>query len=171
MKLNLAAFVEAAREVCVEARPDEIDLVPPAGFDVRFEGAVAARLKVHRVGEEFFVHGLATTPGTFTCVRCLVEFVRDVECPVDVVIHRVVSPQASGLDQDTYVEVPVGTSEYDLGPLVREGLLLAVPDTPHCRDECLGLCGKCGINKNEATCTCHDTDTDSRWDALKQFVR
>jgi uncharacterized protein len=171
MKLNLAAFVEAARDVTVEARPEEIELVPPPGFDVRFLDSVKAQLKVHRVGEEFFVHGVAVTSGTFTCVRCLAEFVREVMCAMDVVIHRVSSPQTSGLDQDSYIEVPLGTSEYDLTPLVREGLILAVPDTPHCREECLGLCGRCGVNKNEETCTCGDTDPDSRWDALKQFVR
>lgn len=171
MKLNLAAFVEAAREVTLEARPDEIELVPPQGYDVRFLDEVKAQVKVHRVGEEFFVHGKAGTMGNFTCVRCLAEFVKEVECPVDVVIHRVVSPQTTGLDQDTYVEVPLGTSEYDLTTQVREGLVLAIPETPHCREECLGLCGKCGANKNETTCNCQDTDPDSRWDALKQFVR
>lgn len=171
MKLNLAAFVEAARDVSLEARPDEIDLVPPSGYDVRFLGDVTATLRVHRVGEEFFVHGQTATPGTFTCVRCLAEFVRPVECLVDVVIHRVVSPQTAGEDQETYVEVPLGTSEYDLAPQIREMLLLAIPDAPHCREECLGLCGKCGANKNETTCSCRDTDPDSRWDALKQFVK
>lgn len=171
MKLNLAAFVEAARDCTLEARPEEIDLVPPPGYDVRFLDAVKAELKVHRVGEEFFVHGEAGTPGRFTCVRCLTEFVRDVTCGLDVVIHRVTSPQTTGLDQDSYIEVPLGTSEYDLTTQVREGLILAVPDTPHCREECLGLCSRCGVNKNEETCTCSDSDTDSRWDALKQFVR
>ncbi len=170
MKLNLAAFVEAAREVSLEARPDEIELVPPAGYDVRFLGDVKVQLKVHRVGEEFFVHGTAATDGTFTCVRCLSEFVRAVESAVDVVIHRVTSLQTSELDQESYIEVPLGTSEYDLAPSVREGLLLALPDTPHCQEECLGLCGKCGANKNETTCSCRDTEPDSRWDALKQFV-
>ena len=171
MKLNLAAFVEAARDVSLEARPDEIDLEPPAGYDVRFLGDVQAHVRVHRVGEEFFVHGLAATPGTFTCVRCLVEFVRPVECAVDVVIHRVVAPQTSGLDQESYIEVPLGTSEYDLATQIREGLLLAVPEAPHCREECLGLCGKCGANKNETTCSCRDTDPDSRWDALQQLLK
>jgi uncharacterized protein len=171
MKLNLAAFVEAARDCTLEAQPEELELVPPAGFEVRFQGAVKVDLKIHRVGEEFFVRGEAATPGTFTCVRCLAEFERDVRCPVSVVIHRISSPQTTGLDQDSYVEVPLGTSEYDLTLQVREGLILAVPDTPHCREECQGLCGRCGVNKNEETCTCSDTDPDSRWDALKQFVR
>jgi DUF177 domain-containing protein len=170
MKLNLAAFVEAARDVTLEARPDEIELVPPAGYDVQFLGDVKAQLRVHRVGEEFFVHGTAGTDGTFICVRCLAEFERTVECPVDLVIHRVTSPQTSGLDQESYIEIPLGTSEFDLAPYVREGILLAVPDAPHCREECLGLCSKCGANKNETTCTCRDTEPDSRWDALKKFV-
>jgi uncharacterized protein len=171
MKLNLAAFGEAAREVAFEARPEEIELVPPAGFDVRFAETVRVDLRGHRVGEEFFVRGEAKSPGAFTCVRCLAEFVREVTCTVDLVIHRVSTPQTGGLDSDTYVEVPLGTSEYNLAPFVREGLILAVPDTPHCREECQGLCSRCGVNKNEETCTCSDTDPDSRWDALKQFVR
>lgn len=39
----------------------------------------------------------------------------------------------------------------DLGPLVREYLLLEMPISPVCRPDCKGLCPICGANLNEET--------------------
>ena len=41
---------------------------------------------------------------------------------------------------------------FDLAGLVREQLILALPISPHCRDNCAGLCAICGQNKNERDC-------------------
>ena len=40
----------------------------------------------------------------------------------------------------------------DLGAVIRETLILSVPMSPHCRENCLGLCATCGQNKNERDC-------------------
>jgi uncharacterized protein len=47
-----------------------------------------------------------------------------------------------------------GTS-LDVGDLVRQLVTSALPYTILCREECRGLCGTCGQNKNEGGgCTC-----------------
>jgi uncharacterized protein len=171
MKLNLAAIVEAARDCQLEARPEEIDLVPPKGFDVVFSHPVRARLTTRRVGEEFFAAGQADTVGSFACVRCLKSFDAALDTALELVIHRVTAPQPTDPEPDNYVEVPLGTSEYDVGPHVRDGILVALPQAPHCREECLGLCARCGVNLNEETCTCEELPADPRWAALKQFAK
>jgi uncharacterized protein len=40
----------------------------------------------------------------------------------------------------------------DLGAIVREQLILGLPISPKCRDNCAGLCATCGQNKNERDC-------------------
>ena len=37
---------------------------------------------------------------------------------------------------------------------VRESLLLELPITPRCREECPGLCPKCGHDLNDGPCGC-----------------
>ena len=38
------------------------------------------------------------------------------------------------------------------GAIIREQIILGVPMSPRCRDNCLGLCATCGQNKNEHDC-------------------
>jgi uncharacterized protein len=171
MKLNLAAIVVAAGDCQLEARPEEIDLVPPKGSEVEFRDPVFARLTTRRVGEEYFASGQVETSGRFTCVRCLEQFEAKLEAALELVIHRVSAPQPTDPEPDNYVEVPLGTSEYDVGPHVRDGLLLAVPQAPRCFEECRGLCARCGVNLNEETCTCQDLPADPRWEGLKQLAK
>jgi uncharacterized protein len=45
----------------------------------------------------------------------------------------------------------------DLGPLVREYLILEIPISPICMPDCQGLCPVCGENRNTNECQ-HDID-------------
>ncbi|MCA1662796.1 MAG: DUF177 domain-containing protein [Myxococcales bacterium] len=42
--------------------------------------------------------------------------------------------------------------EVDLGAIIREQIILALPMSPRCRENCAGLCATCGQNKNERDC-------------------
>ena len=53
--------------------------------------------------------------------------------------HTVTDPDAFELVGD----------QLDLRPMVRELLLLEVPETPLCREDCAGLCPQCGVDRND----------------------
>jgi uncharacterized protein len=55
----------------------------------------------------------------------------------------------------------------DLEPLIREEMLLAVPISPVCRPDCLGLCPVCGENLNYIACGHKQEVIDPRLEALK----
>ncbi|NMO13328.1 DUF177 domain-containing protein [Pyxidicoccus fallax] len=57
----------------------------------------------------------------------------------------------------------------DLDPIVREQLLLALPMSAVCREDCKGLCPQCGINRNEAKCNCDVKPVDPRLAPLKNI--
>ena len=57
----------------------------------------------------------------------------------------------------------------ELDDLVKEEILLAVPGQVLCNEDCKGLCPICGIDRNEATCTCESNVVDQRWEKLKDF--
>jgi uncharacterized protein len=60
--------------------------------------------------------------------------------------------------------------EIDIADLVRESLLLAQPLKKLCKEECKGLCPKCGINLNVSTCSCNKEIMDPRLMVLQQFL-
>jgi len=42
----------------------------------------------------------------------------------------------------------------DVGPEIRDELLLALPMGPLCREDCAGICPTCGANRNLTPCHC-----------------
>jgi uncharacterized protein len=57
---------------------------------------------------------------------------------------------------------PITDDTIDLGPLVRDAIVLELPMAPLCRDDCQGLCPQCGTDRNEAECSCV-APADPRW--------
>lgn len=57
-------------------------------------------------------------------------------------------------------------NELDVEALVDEALNLAWPVKILCKDDCKGICGKCGKNRNLEDCECDDFVPDVRWAGL-----
>jgi uncharacterized protein len=66
-------------------------------------------------------------------------------------------------------ESVIDAGEIRVADVVREQILLAVPEQIFCKDDCKGLCPKCGSNLNLIDCKCADDDIDPRWAALKNL--
>jgi uncharacterized protein len=48
----------------------------------------------------------------------------------------------------------------------REWISLALPVKPLCREDCAGLCPRCGADRNETACGCTETVRSSPFAAL-----
>jgi uncharacterized protein len=59
---------------------------------------------------------------------------------------------ASSFELDEIDAEPFDGKTIDLDPVVREQVLLALPVTVLCKDDCKGLCPKCGEDLNEQDC-------------------
>jgi uncharacterized protein len=58
----------------------------------------------------------------------------------------------------------------DLEPAFRDAVVLALPMSPLCREDCPGLCADCGVPLADAgPGHRHEEAADPRWAALKQF--
>lgn len=55
----------------------------------------------------------------------------------------------------------------DLGAWARDAIVLSLPEQILCREECSGLCGRCGADLNASACTCGPPDPDPRWQQLE----
>ena len=54
---------------------------------------------------------------------------------------------------------------------IRDALTLELPLRVLCKEDCKGLCPKCGHNLNEGPCGCDLREEDPRWDALKSLLQ
>lgn len=59
--------------------------------------------------------------------------------------------------------------ELDARPLVIEQVQLELPARPLCREDCRGVCPRCGRNRNEGDCDCTEPAADPRWAALAEL--
>jgi len=56
-----------------------------------------------------------------------------------------------------------------LEDVVREQVLLSLPARTLCRQDCKGLCPRCGQNLNTGACACDTAPADPRWSALSDL--
>ncbi len=125
---------------------------------------LTGQFTVTRTREGLYVGGRIQTNAPTECVRCL----GDTIVPVDTQIEELFYYPASAAGEGEFAVDEDATA--DLGPLVRELALLALPMQPLCREDCQGLCPECGQNLNEATCDCEIDDIDPRLAALKALL-
>ena len=154
---------------------DLVDL-PPGGLDLagalpapelgledeerfRFTAPVEYHLHLEAVngGNDLLVTGSLKTALESVCDRCEGLFSWKIETKE--VCHE--------------FENAFGTT-IDLSDGLREDILITFPQHFLCKEDCLGLCPRCGANWNEGPCDCPDSaevDEDSPWAALGQLEK
>ena len=100
-----------------------------------------------------------------TCDRCATEFDREVEFPLDVVL---VTELANEENEDEWV-FPLEGDSADLDDIVRTVFVLNLDSKLLCKEDCQGLCCRCGKNLNDGPCSCQK-ELDPRFAALKQLL-
>jgi uncharacterized protein len=106
------------------------------------------------------------------CARCLDAVEHPLKGDFDLIFRPL------GVDQGS-AEHSICTSETEIGyyqksglvleDVLREQVLLSLPARTLCRQDCKGLCPRCGKNLNTETCNCDTAPADPRWSALSEL--
>ncbi len=138
-----------------------VDLLDLELGDPRVTGASAeVALELDSLTNGITVHGTARAGWHGECRRCLRPLDGPLECVFDELWQTTLEdPDAWRIEGD----------QIDLLPMVREGLLLAVPVGPLCREDCPGICVRCGTDLIEGECGCDPAPPDPRWSALEEM--
>jgi uncharacterized protein len=108
---------------------------------------VDGRLQATAEGE-YFWKGRVRGEVLGSCRRCLTPLTLPVDAEVGVMFSADPDVQE---DPDVF-PLPATASAIDLGQAVREELALTVEAFPLCREDCAGLCPKCGADLNAGPC-------------------
>lgn len=146
-------------------------LSAPAGFGLDVigipEGAeVELDLRLEAVVEGVLVSGVVSAPTAGECSRCLDELSGQVEVELTELFAYPDSATDSSTDDDEVSRVV--DDLIDLEPVVRDAVLLALPQVPLCSEDCRGLCPECGGKWAELGPDHRHETIDPRWAALRQ---
>ncbi|MCA1710674.1 MAG: DUF177 domain-containing protein [Actinobacteria bacterium] len=138
----------------------------PAGSDVDLD------LRLESVMEGVLVSGTAAVALTGECGRCL-EPVNDT---LTVPIQELFAYPESATRAETVgdsIDEELAQMEgdlLDLEPALRDAVVLALPLTPLCREDCAGLCAECGERLDDLPEDHAHAAPDARWSALQNLI-
>ena len=155
-----------------ELSPADLDRQEIAGV-----GAVTVEARAEKgdLAGEYVVDGSSKFAADLQCSRCIEPYPFANDSTFHVRFRP--RPETSG-EEDEEVEI-TGAAELDveyyserqvpLRDLAIEQIQLSIPMKPLCEDGCLGLCPRCGVNRNREHCACTESHGDERWGALQAF--
>src|SRR5215213_6979878 len=169
MIIDLITLENSPYEFDFELTPEEIDL---DSEDAKLKTAANVKGKLTRHIAQTDVEGTITAELEVECTRCLEKIEKKIEILFEAAF---VSPE--NYTQAKEAELNAGDldvsvlegNEIDMTELVREQILLNLPEQVFCREDCKGLCEKCGANRNLINCNCLEEEIDPRWSALKNL--
>ena len=154
-------------------QPAQFDTADAKEEDYRVVAPVHLVMDVHKDGDAYRVTGRVQTRLQLECGRCLEPFAIRVDSAFE--LRYVPASANAGAEENEVAEDDLTTAYYkdetlDLGELMHEQFVLALPMKPLCSDACKGLCPTCGTNLNTGTCDCKPTWKDPRLAALQGIL-
>lgn len=182
MKIHVDRLSETPTTQVFEAPPSWwSDAQPPSPTtdDVVPQEDFRCACEIHMMGADIYIEGKLTGAFELSCARCLARYRQ----PVQESFRLVLEPAGSRVPPDADAaealardgvclgeELEVGWfrgQEIDLGPYFLEVIALALPVKPLCREDCLGLCPRCGVDRNVEKCHCNEVNPASPFAALQ----
>ena len=149
--IDLGVLPVGASNLRLEAQPPVLEL---ASDD--WPEPVVGQFAVDRTADRVSIRGRLAATARLECVRCLKRYDLPLETVLEIYADRMGSghrAEEEALERDDYMKFHDGRT-LDLKDEAREALLLELPIAPHCREDCRGLCPRCGKDLNEGPCAC-----------------
>ena len=133
---------------------------------VSFAGPLHIKARAENIGLQVILSVSVSTKISTICARCLKEIFKDVDFEFT---ERIA---AKGTDDKVDEEIifPVG-SEVDIDELVLKNFITVSPVKYLCKEDCKGICPKCGADRNQTDCGCDSDALDPRFDILNDLFK
>lgn len=157
---------------------------PQVGLPRELAGPLAVRGNAYRGrGDEIVLEGTIEGAVELECARCLARYRHALRESFRLVLEPAglripAEPEAAlALARDglcTTDELELGWyrgSEIALDSVCLEVISLALPVKPLCREDCAGLCARCGADRNQEPCSCDEVAPNSPFAVLAALRR
>ncbi len=173
MIYNVAQLLKAPVGATMRVELDPADHFALDEEGVRMAGELTGTVRLHRTNQGILADGQITAEVERQCDRCLEPYTSTVTFPLREQFYPTI-------DITTGVPLPAAEDELvfpidqnhmlDLREAIRQNLLLALPMRSVCREDCRGLCPRCGRNLNAGPCGCEPEAADERFGPLRALL-
>ncbi len=127
-------------------------------------------LRIRNLGDrKLLLEGTAELTLQIPCGRCLepVDYPFTLDMNEELDMNKTEEERAEELDEQPYV------SGYylDVDRLLSNELLLNLPMKVLCREDCKGICNRCGANLNHTACSCDQSSPDPRMSVIQDLFQ
>jgi DUF177 domain-containing protein len=178
MKIEIQNIPEQGMDVAYQRDAQDFtalkDLAETEGYE--FINPIDIVLRIEPERDMIFVNGRIVSTLRVMCSRCLAPFEIPLKQGFNVRFSRKIPQDVHPGDAEG-VELTadeIGLAFYegdaiDLRDAVQEQVVLALPYQPICREDCMGLCPRCGADLNVEVCQCSAQKQPGPFDILKNL--
>ncbi|WDV47658.1 DUF177 domain-containing protein [Clostridiaceae bacterium M8S5] len=145
--------------------------IEPLALDakmIEFDGGVDIEFDIYKVdGKDICIIGNIQYKCGDVCDRCLETFKREVQ---EKFSGQIIEKSE---DEDIYENIIFfhESGKINIADIARAVILYNLPMKSLCKQDCKGICPKCGQNLNTVQCDCDIEDIDPRLSELKNFLK
>lgn len=158
MIIKITNLSEGTHELIFEEQIEYLGLEKP------FYGKSKSFVNLNKLHDQIILSVKTQFKVKYQCDRCGKEFNSKLKSEYDMVYLMNEEPAETDSIYVTYLSRTA--DKINLDNDVREFAMLSVPMKKLCKDNCKGLCYKCGADLNDGPCKCSNDDIDERWKPL-----
>jgi uncharacterized protein len=158
MIIKISNLSEGEHNFVFEDKVEKLDLDNP------FYGNFKSSLKLNKLHDQLILEVVSDFKVKFECDRCGVDFKSSLQSDFKLVYLMNEQPEETKSINVNYLSRDA--DKIDISNDVREFALLSVPMKKLCKEDCKGLCFKCGKDLNTERCICKEEEIDPRWKPL-----
>lgn len=137
------------------------------GLDDSFFGNVIVDCKMDKSAHQIVIDFDVDVKTHLICDRCNSEY--DAELTNHFQLSYLFIKDAVRLEEFNVKYLSPDEDKINIDDDVYEYIELAIPMKKLCREDCKGLCPRCGTNLNERQCNCHLEINNDIWEPLKKL--
>ena len=158
MIIKFTNLSEGTHEFTFEEDVENLNLEKP------FYGKTKSVVNLSKLHDQIIISVKSEFKVKYQCDRCGKDFNSKLVSDYQMVYLMNEEPAETDSINVTYLSRAV--DKINLDNDVREFALLSVPMKKLCKEDCKGLCYKCGADLNKERCKCTNDEIDPRWKPL-----
>jgi uncharacterized protein len=161
MRIKISSLENDSYNYDFEADIEKIDLTEP------LFGKYNTNVVLNKFDDQIILEASTTAGANFICDRCGTAFKQTVKSEYKMIY---LLRSIEGAEEEINITyLSPDTHIIDISKDVRDYMILSTPMKRLCKEDCKGLCAKCGADLNEKQCDCNDDEFDDRWKVLLEL--